>query len=398
MVRPSNALDVGRGIAIVAVIYGHALSPWVFSESGNFSEAAFLQWKFGAAFLMPFFFFLSGAGWREEKSFAVTGRQSLTLVFIAVLASAAYDLARLTASSAGLAAQLGGENLSLGAFFAGLVRTILVGDYYSLSPLWFIVTLAIVRLLAAGLVRASLAVSTLCAFLAVAVSVWAVELDWRNVYQIKPLGIAFLFFLAGRLSRPLLQQLAASATQTGLVGVLGLTVLALTFHLNEGCRWAVFAQCGEEWLQGRFGVAFIHGQIGNIPLFTLSAFGGVAFASSLAILLARHGGFIGRKLDAWGGNSLNLLIVNAFFLHVGNVFVDRWAAPAFAADNVVFFAALFMLTLCANLIAVRLMERPLRWLHRCALSAARGAIAAAQAAPAALAWARPSDRVSQQND
>ena len=84
-----SALDIGRGLAIVSVIYGHALAPWVLTAGDNFNEAAFLQWKFGAAFMMPFFFFLSGLGWRDEKSFASTARQALTLVLIALTFNAA---------------------------------------------------------------------------------------------------------------------------------------------------------------------------------------------------------------------------------------------------------------------------------------------------------------------
>ena len=44
----------------MAVIYGHSLAPWVMNAGGHFSDAAFFQWKMGAAFLMPFFFFISG--------------------------------------------------------------------------------------------------------------------------------------------------------------------------------------------------------------------------------------------------------------------------------------------------------------------------------------------------
>lgn len=62
-----SALDVGRGIAIVSVIYGHALAPWFMNAQGTFSDAAFLQWKFGASFMMAFFFFLSGVGWPEKS-------------------------------------------------------------------------------------------------------------------------------------------------------------------------------------------------------------------------------------------------------------------------------------------------------------------------------------------
>jgi hypothetical protein len=125
---------------------------------------------------------------------------------------------------------------------------------------------------------------------------------------------------------------------------------------------------------------------------------GIAAASGLAILLARFGGAVGTKLDAWGGNSLNLLIVNAGFLHVGNVFVDHWVVPNFEPSNLLFFVALFALTLLANIVVAHALDRPLRWLRRIALTAARQIVEAVAAIPTALAWVLRSDRVSQRND
>lgn len=393
-----NALDVGRGLAIVAVIYGHALAPWVMTAGANFNEAAFLQWKFGASFLMPFFFFLSGVGWREQKPLSDTVRQAVTLVLIALMASAIYDFARLAVSIAGLAPALGGERVTLNGYVTGVARMILIGDYYSLSPLWFIVTLAMVRMLAAIVVRLSPAGSFALTFLAVGLSAAACGFDWRNFYQIKPFGAAFLFFLGGRIARGSFHALSGNLVAALASTLIGGAVVLATFHLNDGCRWDAFAQCGLPWLDGRFGVALIHGQIGNIPMFTITALAGVAFASGLAILFARFGGAVGRRLDAWGGNSLNLLIVNALCLHVGNVFVDRWIAPAVAAHNILFYVALFCLALVANLIGARLLERPLRTLHRAALTTARLITDTLTAAPAGLAWVRRGVRVSQHND
>jgi hypothetical protein len=393
-----NALDIGRGIAIVCVIYGHALAPWVLTAGENFNEAAFLQWKIGAAFMMPFFFFLSGLGWREGKSFVDTARQALTLVLIALFASAAYDLARLCVSLIGVAPMLGGQTLTIGGYFAGIVRMILIGDYYSLSPLWFIVALALVRVLAAIAVRLKPMGAAALTAGVLALSVASIDLDWRNVYQLKPLGFAFLFFMAGRVARDPFHALLRRPVAAWAMVLGGAALVAMTFHLNEGCRWDVFARCGETWLDGRFGVALIHGQIGNVPMFAITALAGIGFACGLAATLARLGGAVARKLDAWGGASLNLLIVNAGFLHVGNVFVDRWIVPNFRPENALFFIALFALTLAANLIALHALARPLRWLHRSARASARQIVDALAGAPAALAWAQRSDRVSQRND
>ena len=392
-----SALDIGRGLAIVCVIYGHALAPWIHGAGDNFNQAAFLQWKFGASFMMPFFFFLSGLGWREDKSFANVLRQALTLLLIAILASAAYDFARLLISVAGLAPSLGGETLTLAGYLAALGRMVLIGDYYSLSPLWFLAALAVVRLIAAVAVRMTAAGAAVLTLLVLALSIAAIELDWRNVYQIRPLGAALLFFLAGRYGRsvlPLLERRPAAAFALVLAGA---AIVALTFHLNEGCRWDAFARCGETWLEGQFGVALINGQIGNIPLFTITAFAGIGASLGLSVLLAHFGGAAARRLDGWGGNSLNLLIVNAGFLHIGNVFVERWVVPAIEPGPL-FFAALLSLSLMATVLTAHMLERPLRRLHRAARYGARQLTEAIAAATLGLAWALRSDRVSQRHE
>ncbi len=393
-----NALDVGRGLAIISVIYGHALAPWVLTAGENFNEAAFLQWKLGAAFMMPFFFFLSGLSWREGKSFAASARQAFTLILIALIASAVYDFARLIASLTGIGPMIGGQTLSIMEYLAGVGRMILIGDYYSLSPLWFIVCLAVVRLIAALAVRLRPVSAMALTALVVVLSTASIDLDWRNFYQIKPLGVAFLFFMAGRLARSGFHALERTPAAAYALTLIGAAVVALTFHLNEGCRWDAVAHCGESWLDGRFGVAMIHGQIGNIPFFMLTALAGIGFASGLAIILARFGGAVGRKLDAWGGNSLNLVIVNAGFLHVGNVFVEHWIVPNFEPTTPLFFLVLFAVTLIANIFAAHVLDRPLRRLQRIALTAARQIVEGACAIPPALAWAQRGDRVSQRND
>lgn len=393
-----SALDIGRGLAIVSVIYGHALAPWVLTAGENFNEAAFLQWKMGAAFMMPFFFFLSGLGWREEKSFNATLRQAVALVLIALIASTAYDFARLIATLTGVGPALGGEVLGPSGFLGGLGRMLLIGDYFSLSPLWFIVALALVRVVSAVVVRLKPVAAITATLGVLLLSFAAIDLDWRNVYQIKPLGLALVFFLLGRHWRAVFHALEQRPTAAYGLMAIGAAIVATTFRLNDGCRWDVFGQCGLNWLDGRFGVALIHGQIGNIPMFAITALAGIAFASGLAIVLTALGGTVARKLDVWGGNSLNLLIVNAFFLHVGNVFVDRWVVPRFAPDNPVFFIALFAATLAANLVAAHLMERPLRWLHRIALTAARQVVDALARALVLLGWAHGGLGVSQRNE
>ncbi|MBC7769891.1 MAG: acyltransferase family protein [Phycisphaerales bacterium] len=390
----ANALDVGRGIAILSVIYGHALAPWFMSAGEHFSEAAFLQWKFGASFMMVFFFFLSGVGWREDKALGTTFRQALTLIIMTVIVSALFDVLRLAVTAGGFAGALGIAPLDPVHFVRGIARMVVFGDTYSLTSLWFLVALAVVRVIAAiaqrfgnGALLAAAAVLFLLTLISTATS-------WRNVYQINLIGIAFLGFVAGHYARSLVQALERKPAAAYALLLLGGVGAALTFHLNDGCRWDVSAQCGQAWLDGHFGVSMIIGQFGNIPMFIITAIFGIAFVMSLSILLARFGGLVGGKLDAWGRNSLNLLIVNALFLHLLNPQIERWVLPRVEGEGVLFFVALLALTMAANLFAVHALARPLKRLNSFSSRLPREAFAFAMRARDAIA-ARRTLRVSQ---
>jgi hypothetical protein len=170
---------------------------------------------------------------------------------------------------------------------------------------------------------------------------------------------------------------------------------AATFHLNDGCRWDVFAQCGQAWLDDRFGVSMVIGQFGNLPMFAITAIFGAWFAMALCILLARFGGLVGRKLDGWGRNSLNLLIVNSLFLHLLNPSIERWVMPHVDGDGLVFFVGLFALTMAANLWVAHAMTRPLRKLTSLANALAAEAVELARRSWRFVIVARRSLRVTQ---
>ncbi|MGE0742464.1 MAG: acyltransferase family protein [Hyphomonadaceae bacterium] len=389
-----NALEIGRGLAIVAVIYGHALAPWFMDAGDRFSEAAFLQWKFGAAFVMAFFFFVSGVGWRETESLAVALRKSATLIAIAWLASTAFDIARLLVSESGMGEAIGAPPLDIVAFLRGVARMAVFGDVYSLSGLWFLAALGVVRVLAAVMRRLDRRMAWMLGLGVLALTLASTAFYWRNIYQIHLLGVALAFFVAGRAWRTVLTELEQKPLAAYALLVASGLVLAVTFDLNQGCRWDFTRQCGEAWLGGRFGVSMIQGQFGNLPLFALTAIAGVAFASMLAIVLAYFGGAAARRLSAWGRNSLNLLIVNCLFLHVGNLLVAAWVTPYIGADNPLFFVALLTLTLGANLALVDFLARPLRRLAQTANRLAAWALALPAQALTLAAVAMRSNRVS----
>lgn len=359
----TNVLDVGRGIAIVSVIYGHALAPWFMGAGDNFSEAAFLQWKFGAAFMMVFFFFLSGVGWRESKSLATTMRQALALVFITWIASALFDVLRVAATLGGFAQALGVVPLDPVRFVRGLARMALLGDQYSLTALWFLVASAVVRVLASLAIRVGNSALIALAAALLVLTLVATDLSWRNFYQLTLIGVAFAAFVAGHFTRDVVHALERSPAAAYALLLIGGVGAVGTFHLNDGCRWDIAAQCGQAWLGDRFGVSMIIGQFGNLPMFFVTAIFGIAFATALSVLVARYGAVAGVKLESWGRNSLNLLIVNALFLHLLNPQIERWIMPHTSGDGVLFFIALLTATLAVNLWALHVLARPLHKLN-----------------------------------
>lgn len=395
-----HALEIGRGVAIIAVIYGHALSPWFMATNGWFSQEAFVQWKFGASFLMPFFFFLSGVGWRADASLNLTLRRTLTLIALAWGASIAFDIVRLALTYAGAIGAVGAQPLDAWHFIRNAARMVVFGDLYSLSALWFLAALGFVRVFAALAARGGRWATGALIVALIAVSTAAAEFEWRNVQQIYPLGFAFLAFMAGHWSRHVCAWLERARWAPWAVAIACGAVVVSTFSLNQGCTWDMAARCGHTFLNDKFGVSMFQGAYGNLALFTFTAVFGVWFAVALSILVTRYGAILAHRLSAWGKVSMDLLIVNALFYELANPSISRWLAPHVAADNALFFVTLLAVAMALNLAALALLNRPIKLLRRFANWAAQTAMNIAQAPVVAIAAIVPAraDRVSQGHD
>lgn len=380
----ANALDVGRGLAILCVLYGHALAPW-FMGGDPFHEEAFLQWKFGAAFMMAFFFFISGMGWRERRSLETTFRQAIALVLIAWIASIALDLLRYFIGIAGFSAPFGYQPFGFERVLKNAARTAVFGDFYSMSALWFLVALAVTRVAAAVTYRAGVLPAWGAAFLLLGATLASTEFGWRNFYQLNLIGVAVICFLAGHALRFWLKELERWPRATLALCVLSGAATAATFHLNQGCRWDASAACGLGWLGDRFGVSMIIGQFGNLTWFTITTITGVTFALCLSVLLARFGARIGEQLSSWGRASIDLLIANCVLLQLSAPAVGYFISPYLPADNAPFFVGLFIFMLAANLTVAALLARPVRRLR--ALASWGAGLIVGGARRAALAFA-----------
>ncbi len=211
----------------------------------RFSESAFLQWKFGASFMMCFFFFLSGASWRQNRSLETTFRQALTLILITWLASVAFDVVQFAITLAGLAPAFGIEPVDAWRLIKNAGRMLILGDSYSMSALWFLAALAIVRVLAAIATRMGVAATLALAAILLVLSLTSTELYWRNYHQVTLIGIAFISFLVGHVCADALKRLERSPQVAwSLLIVFGALTVA-TFDMNQGCRWDMSEVCGE---------------------------------------------------------------------------------------------------------------------------------------------------------
>ena len=355
-----DALGVGRGIAIIAMMYGHALAPWTLFAGDRFSDMAFVQWKFGASFLMMFFFFVSGLSWRENSSLRSTLRQTLGLIFFAWSASAFVELVWLGISAAHLSAFWGEEPISAVQTVKNIARAALLGDYYSMPTMWFLTTLALVRLFATLITRFGAWVVALTCIAMVALGLATVAFEWRNFFQVATVGIGLTGFMCGHYARPLYEWMEKdSRASFGVLIVFG-AVLVATFGLNQGCPLDVTASCTSPRWNDNFAVAFGFGLLGNLPLFAVSAAAGTLFATALSILVARQGGALGWRLAGIGRITVALLFVNGALLQWGHPLIVRFVTPWAPANAWYFYLGLLAFTIIVNLGAAYLLQRPLR--------------------------------------
>lgn len=357
------ALDAGRGLAIVAVIYGHALAPWFMHAGPYFSEAAYMQWKFGASFMMPFFFFISGLAWRVDKSLWATLRESITLVLIALGASLTYDVLLFALTKGGLEDYFAQAPTYGRMVVSDFARSLVLGDHYALSALWFLAVLAIVRVMAAVCERTGWWSAVALAGVLFTGYLILIDSYFPNFYQARLLWVGFAAFMIGRWSRGGFDDFRRNVTLAISVTLAAGALTAATFNLNRGCPFDYNASCGLAFLDGRFGVSMYASLYGYLPLFVITAAFGAIMATGLAILLVRSGGAVGVLVRRMGRNSLNLLIVNAVFLELANPIIARDLVPYAGEATPLFFAALLAATIVANLLAARLLRPALTLLR-----------------------------------
>ncbi|MES1156597.1 MAG: acyltransferase [Alphaproteobacteria bacterium] len=380
-----RALDVGRGAAILLVVYGHFLQPWATPYLPTFSPDAMVVWKLGASFLMPFFFALSGMGWRRSKTLRSSLREALTLILVAWLASVAVDLLRVAmtlTNSEGLFAQ---QPLTPFLMLKNAARMLIYGDYYSVGSLWFLAALGWTRLLAAVAARVGWIWGLAFSIVLIGVGLIVRAKGLHNYHQIMLLGVALTIFILAFLVRPAFAAIVRQPWLAALAFIVGGAVTLTTFALNNGCTFDMVRQCSPV-----FGVSMYRGAFGNLAWFWITAVSGVVWGLGFSALVVRTGDWLVGRLVHFGRNTIDILVANGLVFELINPQIERWIAPSLPAHGPAFLFALLIVSWVVTLGLAALLRPVFRKIR----AMARGLATMVVAFRSSPSWTGPAVRVS----
>lgn len=334
---------------MVIVLYGHALEVLFLERpDAGLLEPAFLQYKVLAAFAMPLFFLVSGAG---SARLAGKGWRNVlkTSLFLLALAYSVHALGFV-----GLAAQQGlglGPDLDLVRYG---VESSLKGRNFSTIVVWFLVSLAFVRMIAFAIFRFAAPRHAWAIVAAIGLASLLVP-HLPHVFMLRTWFAGTVFFALGM---GFAGQLRRIAPWPALCLAPIVTWLALA---NLGCDYDPFSACPQVQL-GSESVVWLHaGEVGFIPLFYATA----ALGCLLALCLARRVATtrLGPALARIGRKTLELLVINGFVLvflqpalkHIPLGEPGLWIYPLLLAG-----------VLALHLLLLSLLQAPLSALQRLA--------------------------------
>ena len=293
-----GGLDAMRGLAMLAVLFGHALELFFRARpDGGFDAGAFALYRTIYAFHMPAFFVISGMAAARSTDGGL--KKVLTGALMLLLFADATHLAALPLAA------LARPELSPRALLAIGVMPLLTGSWYSLVVTWFLTALAFVQLLAWLHRRLGIA-GRILIWSVLALAFWFARAAALPLFMCQVWGFGLLFFLCGRAAADS-PHLHFKAPRPALLAA-GLALLLLTSwgaRLNTGCLFDPAGACNAP-------VSLLDGQVGFLPLFLLFA----ATGSAALVCLARAAEGTGLLAPlAWvGRHTLTLLVVNGAVL------------------------------------------------------------------------------------
>ncbi len=300
-------LDIARSLGIVSVIVGHVLILFAIRPT-TFSPGVHAAVQVIYAFHMPLFFLLSGLMHRA-RAWPDILKGSLALILLTQISHIAGVLAEGVA----------GEGW---ASPGSVLRAVVLLGGFSIGVTWFLVSLAVVRVLAKAVLEGSPAARIAALGLAAASLVLSMTTEIR-CFQIQTWWAGLAFYLVGARTAPLLLGRLAEAggrrpLAIALAAIAAAAVTLIAAWTNRGCTLNPSQSCGSDLLYGHFMVRMIIGDYGFPPAFLAGAAAGSLTVLLVSALLARwlpEGGLA--VFDRIGRNTLPLLLLNGFFLALG---------------------------------------------------------------------------------
>ena len=292
--------DRARGYMLLGIIYMHSLVAFASTRAPEDVMASFVQIKLLAPHVSVFFL-LSGMGARRiaRRSAFQIARQSAALVLLAIISHLTGFLIQLA---------VGGAGTGYGDMLL-LVEPLFLGTGYSTFVAWFFLSLAMARILTYLFYR-NLAVFGAVVVCLAGLVLLAGQIGLPdNIYEWRTWPPAFLFFLIGtrmpaNLDIPVPYGLAA-----------GLGSAVLTWFNRPGLLFeGPCLGCDITFVSQP-----MMGEFGSFPVFIVQEM--LFFAFLLSVSQLARPAWITRLPYLFGKHSVQMLLLNGWFLLVFNAFV-----------------------------------------------------------------------------
>jgi len=291
-------LDIARALAMVLVVFGHALEMYFDSRADHLKNPlAFEAWRAIYGFHIPAFYLIAGmarGNLRDKSPRHILREMATLLVFAYLIHVLGWCAQALGAAALGMPTDVG-----------MLTEPLITGRSFFIVVMWFLVALAWIQ----G--AAYLLVGRFPWWLKLAVIGGALWLNVTltggdNYFELKCIFPGLLFFLIGQG----LQWRKFRPPMWAWLPLLPLAVWLVPF--NRGCLFSYSSSCANGF-GPIFVVMMVNGRSGFLPLFIATGLAGAIGLLSLARLLA-NAGRVGAALAWCGRHTIELLVANGVVL------------------------------------------------------------------------------------